>query len=598
MSPRAPALLAATLLVAAMAEGCTVDALGGAGYVGPKNACDEACAGGASCVGGACVAAKTSYPFFVEITPPSTSSFAPSTTFAYCSADTNGGVRNLDLPAPAVISARIDAAAVACTGGKPIGVSLRLERTGALPGAAPGIYEARGAPSEATPDGVTLRVPPGTYDVYVAPTDPCVIDQLPPYPVGTRTFGAGAQKLDVVYATGLPRFHVTLLDETGAPLGAGAAADAIEARDLTLIDTTTGRVVSTTANTCGHESSATLTLAPAVARAPNDPLAHAYLLRVAPTKRVCNGVTPPLVQPSYDVDFAGLSVDGSATGTVSVQRASRVASVEAIGEVRAVVSSAWVAASLLLESTTLEMPSGAKLGTPFFVLNSKSETSGKYYVNAPPGTYRALVVPDLASAYSVWAAEVTLAKNKPLAVIQLPLKAPVQGMIAAPDGTPFTLGSIDGLAIDDSSPGALPKRSRNVSLTAPGGLNFSLALDRGTFDLVARLPVASGFPWMLVPDVDVPQRTTATPSLLLGSLTPPAPVRISGVVRDPNGAPIAHAWVRARAVMLGAGAKSDPSTCSFTNARAVAVGETLTDHEGRYELLLPADVTKVDPGSG
>jgi hypothetical protein len=586
-------LVLAGALAGVIAEGCSVPALAGAGYVGPKNSCDETCTEG-TCVNGACVAAKGSYPFFLEITPPTTASFAAGTTFAYCSADSSSGVRNLDLPAPAVVSARIDAAGVTCTAGKPLGVSLRLERTGALPGAAPAIYEARGTPTDATPEGVTLRVPPGMYDVYVAPTDPCVIAELPPYPIGTRSFGAGTQKLDVVYATGLPQFQLTLLDETGASLATGTSADAKEARDLVLIDGTTGLPVSTTVNTCEHVGSATLTLAPAVARAPNDPLAHAYVLRVSPAKASCHGVTPPSVQPWYDVDFAGLSVDGSSAGTISVQRATHVSPERAFGDVRAVVTSSPVAASIVLRSTALDMPAGAKLGTPYYVVDTASDaTSGKYFLEAPPGTYRALVVPDMSSAYSVWAADVVLSKGTPITAIQMPLKTPVQGLVAAPDGTAFTLGSVDGLAIDDASTGALPKRSRSAALTAPTANNFSLSLDRGTFDLVARVPVASGYPWMLVPSIDVPQRTTATPSLQVGTLSPSAPVRLSGVVRDPNRTPIAHAWVRARAVLVGTGGKSDASTCSFTNARAVAVGETQTGDDGSYTLLLPADVTKV-----
>ncbi len=600
--PRALRGLATALLLAASASaGCSVSALEGAGYVGPTNACSDACAAGASCVDGACVAAKTSYPFFLEITPPTTAHFAPNTTFAHCIGEQSGGERNLDLPAPAIVFARIEATAVTCTNGKPLGASLRLVRAGAIPGAAPGTFEVQGAPTETTPDGVSLSVPPGTYDVYVAPTDDCAIEQIPPYPLGTRTFGSGAQKLVVSYQTSLPQFAVNLVDETATPLVALGASDPTEARELSLVAKSTGNVVSTVARTCGHESTATLTLAPAVARDPNDPLTHDYTLRIAPSKAACGTVTPARVQPSYDVEFAGLSVDGGSSGTVAVQRASKVTTVSAFGDVRAIVSSTPVAASVVLRSTALVMPNGAKFGTPFFVVNTEADsTSGKYFVEAPAGTYHAVAVPDVASAYAVWAAELTLARNQSIATITVPPKAPVQGLVIAPGGASFKIGTIDALAMLDTSAGALPNRSQSspFALAKDAGAadytrNFSLSLDRGSYDFVARVPEASGYPWLLLPLVDVPQPTTSNPHLALGSLTVASPVRLSGVVRDPNGDPVSHATVRARAVLLGTGAKSDPSTCSYTNARAVAIAETQTDESGAYSLVVPADFAGV-----
>jgi hypothetical protein len=587
----------ASSLLAGGAAGCSVSALEGVGYVGPTNACTNACGTGATCVDGACVAAKTSYPFFLEITTPTTSHFAPGTTFAHCIGEQSGGERNLDLPAPATVFARIEAPAVTCTNGKPLGASLRLVRAGAIPGAAPGTFEVRGAPSDASPDGVSITVPPGTYDVYVAPTDECAVEQIPPYPLGTRTFGSGAQKLVVSYQASLPQFAVDLVDENALPLTTNGVSDPSEARDLALIAKSTGQVVSTVAHTCHHESTATLTLAPVVARDPNDPLTHDYTLRITPAKAACDAITPTRVQPSYDVEFAGLSVDGGSSGTVAVQRASNATPVSAFGDVRAIVSSQAVGASVVLRSTSLVVPKNAKLGTPFFVANADADSSsGKYFIEAPAGTYHAVAVPDVKSPYAVWAADVTLERNKSIATISVPPKAPVDGLVVAPDGASFKIGSVDALAVVDTSAGALPNRSQSspfVLATDKGATdytrNFSLALDRGVYDFVARIPDASGYPWLLLPLVDVPQPTTSYPRLVLGKLTVAPPVRLSGVVRDPNGDPVSHATVRARAVLLGTGAKSDPSTCSFTNARAVSIAETQTDENGVYSLVVPAD---------
>ncbi len=598
-----PSSRLAWLAVAAAAAGCGVATLEGAGYVGPKNTCSSSCGDGASCVDGACLAQKTSYPFLLEITPPTTAHFAPDTTFTHCIADQTGGERDLDLPAPAVIYARIDAPAVSCTNGKPLGVALRLQRSPSLPGAADDSFEVRGAPSDSRPDGVSLTVAPGTYDVYVAPTDDCALEQVPPYPLGTRTFGSGAQKLVVSYSAALPQFNVSLVDETGAPLAPQGGSAPSEARDLSLIAKSTGALVSTIARTCGHEGSATLTLAPVVANDPTDPLAHDYLLRVTPAASPCGSTTPPAVQPSYDVEFAGLSVDGSAAGTVAVLRSSKVTAVAAFGDVRAIVSSTPVAAAVVLKSTSLAVPAGAKLGTPFFVANIDADaTSGKYYVEAPAGAYHAVVVPDATTPYAVWAADVTLQAGKSVASIVVPPKAPVLGLVVAPDGTSFKIGSVDALAIVDTSAGALPNRSQSApfSLAKAAGAadytqNVSLSLDRGQYDLVARIPEASGFPWLILPQIDVPQPTTSNPQLTLGTLTVNSPVRLSGVVRDPNGDPVSHATVRARAVLLGAGATSDPSTCTFTSARAATIAETQTDENGNYSLMVPASLTIMHP---
>jgi hypothetical protein len=594
---RALGFVVAAALAAAGVAGCSVSALEGVGYVGPTNSCSDTCSQGATCVDGACVAAKTSYPFFLEITTPTTAHFAPGTTFAHCIGEQSGGERNLDLPAPATVYARIEAPAVTCTNGKPLGASLRLVRVGAIPGAATGTFEARGAASDANPDGISLTVPPGTYDVYVAPTDDCAIERIPPYPLGTRTFGSGAQKLVVSYQASLPQFAVNLVDESSAPLTANGASDPAEARDLALIAKSTGQIVSTVAHTCGHESTATLTLAPVVARDPNDPLTHDYTLRITPAKEACGAVTPARVQPSYDVEFAGLSVDGGSSGTVAVLRASSVAPVAAFGDVRAIVSSAAVGAAIVLRSTALVVPTNSKLGTPFFVVNAEADAgSGKYYVEAPAGTYHAVAVPDVKSPYAVWAADVKLERNKSIATIGVPPKAPVDGLVVGLDGGSFNIGSVDALAVADTSAGALPNRSQSApfALGKDAGAsdytrNFSLALDRGVYDFVARIPDASGYPWLLLPRIDVPQPTTSNPRLVLGTLTVAPPVRLSGIVRDPNGDPVSHASVRARAVLLGTGAKSDPSTCSFTSARAVSIAETQTDENGAYSLVVPAD---------
>ncbi|MEO7097661.1 MAG: hypothetical protein ABI175_30650, partial [Polyangiales bacterium] len=111
-------------------------------------------------------------------------------------------------------------------------------------------------------------------------------------------------------------------------------------------------------------------------------------------------------------------------------------------------------------------------------------------------------------------------------------------------------------------------------------------LDPGTYDVLVRIPEASGYPWLVRPRLDVATPTAEAPRVDLQRFSAVAPVIITGKVLDNNGDPVARATVRARAKLFD----GDPETTPAV--RAVVVGETKSEEDGSYVLVVPSDFVK------
>ena len=98
---------------------------------------------------------------------------------------------------------------------------------------------------------------------------------------------------------------------------------------------------------------------------------------------------------------------------------------------------------------------------------------------------------------------------------------------------------------------------------------FALLLDVGSYDLFLRPGVATGFAWIVAPNLSV----GAVDSTLISSYQATPPVPVHGVVRDANDIELAGLEVRAFAL---------------SGERYVEVGRSLIDVDGSYEVLLPA----------
>ena len=118
---------------------------------------------------------------------------------------------------------------------------------------------------------------------------------------------------------------------------------------------------------------------------------------------------------------------------------------------------------------------------------------------------------------------------------------------------------------------ALARRSQ-ASSDATG--RFDLGLDIGTYDVTIHMPQQTGFPWMLVRDIEV-QQVGAPIGTMLVDLEAPVPVR--GVVTDATGAPLDHAQITAWVSIMDAAGET----------RTLNVGRVETNDRGEYLFLCP-----------
>ncbi len=609
--------LLALLLALSHAVGCQVDALEGAAYAGPKNLCATGCPNGSTCGSdGRCTAGVTAYPLLIEATPPASARWAPGVTFSVAVDDRRGGTRPLALPEPARVVARF-------AGEVPLPLALRLERVGAVPGTPAATFEAKASVgSEVTP---TLKVPPGDYEVFVGPANQDDLTRYPPIQLRNGetleplvvTFPSGSHELRIAYGTGLRSLDVALLGPDGkAPL-----TDPRQARDLRVIDETTGQLASTIARTCETagkplRTTVSLALAPEIA-------GHRYALRVEPAATPCSAATPPQ-QATLEFDLGALDVEGRGNRVqVTIPPATNVivsGLVTAYGK-----PAVGIDGDVVLRSVKLDESVDAKTGRAFSVVKGKI-IDGKFREIVLPGLYHADITPsaDLTRPSSDYAvcvdcsvpsqlpsakpgtrsSEFTIAEST-LLTFEVPQRVQFVGSAAGfSEDALFTVGtweasSSTSLAGFTASGARLATRAQTglVSLlrSRSGDRLWNLAgtdgsrvaaLDPGVYDLVVRSPEASGYPWIVRPRLEVP----AQRELDLGVMNATAPVVFVGEVTDPSGAPVPRATVRARGLVTA----SDPKKPALG---AVLVGETRADDAGRYRLVVPSALTapKKDP---
>jgi hypothetical protein len=595
-------LLFALTVFSAAASGCRIDSLEGADYAGPKNRCAVGCPTGSICVADLCVAEQTNYPVVIDATPPASSRYGAGVTFSVNVDDRRGGTRDLKLPETARVAARLDA-------GTSLPLVLRLERVGAVAGSASAVFEAKSLDKSLVPTTPPLSVPPGDYHAFVAPANDADLTTVPPVQLrndDTReplivTFPPGAHELRVAYGGTLRKVDVALLDDKGVPLTSPS-----EARDISVVDLTTGRLASTIAHTCVEpgmplRSEVTLVLAPELA-------AHRYSLRVETAESPCSAAAAR-IRSTLDYDLQALDVEGR--GNRATLTMPRLVTTIAKGFVKAFGKrSIPVEGKIILRSVKLDA-TGDVTGRLSSTVTEPIR-DGTFTIEAITGTYHADIIPDAdvrttSSAYAI-CVDCTVPSQDPMAKpgtrvaefrvdasrvldFEVPKRVEIKGSATGFDLALFTVGtweaSTSTSAASLTSAGA-PLLTRahtgNVSVLVDARTgarwNVAGALDPGLYDFVVRTPEASGYPWIVRPRFEVlPQATLDT-----GTMTASAPVIFTGVVLDPAGNPIPRATVRARALIVGTDATRPPTG-------AVLVGETRADDAGRYRLVVPSALT-------
>ncbi len=586
-------LAAATIgAMATVVAGCSFDALELVGAVPSlANACrtDADCGADAQCGPGICVASRGDLASVVlEISPPASAFYGAGDSFivpvdGVATADFS---RALVLPEYVEVASRITADINdpgACPASyvefdKSLAVHVELTRSDAVWGLPATTYAANATMT----DGgwaFSLRVPSGTYDMYVASLAECAAE-FPPVLIRRQALAAG--NVPSAYNVGTPM----LIEGTvKPPIDEATQKPSLDGWSVSLVEPRQGRAISTTHTwMSGDASSFSLRYRPI--EAPESPLLV---------------ITPPkgLAAPSVVWDLSVVDLDGNGSvdldmSSVGVQSKVTVRA-RLIDEAASQANVAGVAgATAKLRSTSLDNISDHGLSA-VYETSANADDSGDVTLEVLPGRYRVVVVPPDQSSLAVAESEWVIAPS-PLEqagrTFAVPARTRLSGVIEGPrGGEPF--GSISvAVAPSVFAPSSFLERTiapDPVSPRVTSGFTgsdgrFDIPVDPGSLDFAAQPSADSHFPWLVRSRVKLPSDT-------LGRMTIGYPVPIRGTLHDPQGNAVQQALLRVYAPLDATGAADVTRPLNDPRIEGVLlVAEARTDELGRFQLLLPAAI--------
>lgn len=252
-------------------------------------------------------------------------------------------------------------------------------------------------------------------------------------------------------------------------------------------------------------------------------------------------------------------------------------------------------ASVTIKSVSLQGDAGKNSS---FRVSAESDAEGAVDVELVPGTYQVLVVPPSsdspedgpAQLEALW--EIKEDSQCCGKAFILSDRVLLTGSVETAAGTgvpalpvlasPTLPGTRDYFSRALESLELLPRQS--TSTTEERG-RFAMQVDPGTFDIAIQAPTGTGFSWLVLPATVVApvEQVAGAP---LGSLVLPSPAVVVGTAAL-QGTPAPSALVRAYLPLL------DPE--SGAPARVVAIGEVVTDADGRFVLPLPPTIARDAP---
>jgi hypothetical protein len=218
-----------------------------------------------------------------------------------------------------------------------------------------------------------------------------------------------------------------------------------------------------------------------------------------------------------------------------------------------------------------------------FTTMARTGADGIFRTELLPGTYDVLVTPpqtDETGATSDLGVQVqtglTIAAGATGMQFELPVRVWFSGEVSTPDRRVMEGVRVHAIALQRPVDGVRAAEFNRSSdqVTDPMG-GFVFPLDAGIYDLVAKPPPASRFPWHvqladeIVGPADSP-RPTEERSVMFR-----APLPVRGRVLGAHG-PLAGAEIRAFGVVT-----------EGETTRAVEIGRAVSDETGEYQLLLP-----------
>jgi len=469
--------------------------------------------------------------------------------------------------------------------GEPVPAEVRFLRPSPIPGAeALSVRTLTLAAPATAPDrddaDYSLRVAGGeAYDVVVQPTGDAT-RSLPPLHIAVNTPEGDIGRADLIYpdtmAEPCAEAHFEGCTFTGEVYGLSTDGSALPEDGLSVraIDPETGDVVSSTASS-GAERLGGEAAEPGVFSLRIAPGASGWVLKIT-------GGPERSLFPTVVADPA-LFFPGSARPRVLVPR---LRSVHYVGFVESASAQRLGNASVTFRATDVFDSTTQVLGS--FRTTITSETPGpdgnatrlgRFEVDLLPGTYEVAITPQSGSGQSVLVRELPITPRPDGSAIMgqvfnVPQRAMLGGLLRTTAGDPMPGVAFSAMARGQSTANPAADYNRSSDTLTDGLGQFALGLDIGVYDLIAKPPASTGFPWALRRSLEI----GADDGVRSENVEVPAPIPVVGVVRSAEGVPMANARVTAIAVVPD----------SDGGERAVAVGEAQTDADGRYELLLPS----------
>lgn len=579
------------LAIAAVTSGCGASAEGAA-FVGPENTCGstDTCAGGAACVQGTCVATTFDLDGLrVEVRPHANVAFGATTSYLFDPAsagivlhsDGSGRpfVEKMNPALPAQVQIR--GGVVKVNDATALGAGCTLDADRAVPAS---LTFYRAAPFAGFPldpvtasTGMTNRLDvdlvPDTYDVYIQPqmVPGCNEEQpLPPvYLSGVSITSGGA----VVFP----------LPEVGTLTGTitGFGPDAPATWKLDLVEPVRGLPVGANVTMTSLGPSQDGYDVKMQIAWPDD---GTPILRLAPGDATKDAARPTvfwtlagplIISGTQTSPVIGCSVDDLYPTVTSVS----LAVLGSDGFTR-------VPATISVQSTTLSGPDAQNAAIALNGLDTGP--NGVFAGTLQQGTFTFRATP-VDNGLAITDATFPISEMTDCfcgGTIQLAPKLQLSGALTTPagEGVPdamAALGPAQTLPTRTywSSTHTLPPATTRATSTATNSDgSFVLLVDPGTSDLVVQSDPATGYPWLVKP------RLALSSDTQLGGLTIPYPAVLSGVVLDPNGAPVANAEVNAWFPVR------DPDASKGPIGTVVKIATTTTDDNGAYVLRMPSSL--------
>lgn len=554
--------------------------------VGPRNSCaaDEDCGGSGACValptGNACVALQADLASLIfEVRTLSSSSGSTISRvidegLTLQGDKPEGFVVTHDLPLPPLLAFEGVAIAfkpleVSCAGADgsiPVDIELRTQ--------APyhGLGETYRGATSASPEGLhtfALKVPPGLYDVVVAPTS-CDDGAAPPPPqylpdvdvsVDTTIHLEMAQPLSLTGTLELP------LEED------------VDGWTLEVVEPERGVVVSQSLVLSREE--VVDGLLSITSPAGEGPLRYSWADGAIVRLRDDEGLLT-VHWPMSSIDLDG---DGDvALRLYDLEFAPKNIEAAVVDEL-----GGPVVATVVLQSTVL---TGSANQNASFEVRATTNDAGLFAVDLVPGSYKVQAFPvesEGAAAVEVeWEIKETdLCCGR---TITAPPQSTLQGAAATELGQPMAFAPVEArpssqgvlsyldlaLAVDPLIPAA-------ASSTLDAGGAFKLSVDPSSYDFFIKPPLGTGFPWVVRPSTRVEGSAQA---LDLGALKVSYPAVLVGGVSTATGEPtsaVIRAWLPI--TVTGSLGAEGPGA-----VRVVQIGEAVADDAGRYVLVLPPSI--------